>query len=708
MRMQTRVLAAFVAGALLCIAADNLPPIPSTPKKPVTDEYQGVQVVDDYRWLEPSADPEVRKWSDQQNARTRAYLDGLPSRASIAERLHQLNSSSSIRFSSLVSRAGVLFALKTQPPKPQPYLVALVSPDDANSARAVVDPNALDPTGSTTIDFYVPSLDGKLVAVSLSKGGSEDGSVSVFEVATGKQLADSVPRVNGATAGGSVVWNREATGFWYTRYPHAGERAPADLNFYQQIYFHRMGTPAAQDEYATGKQFPRIAEVELQSSDDGRFILARVENGDGGEYLHYMLLPDGQWHQVTRFADHTSEAVFGADGTLYLLSRKDAPMGKVLALAPPAFSVANAKTILTATRSSIDGFVPVGSHLYVRYMAGGPSKLFDVESGKPDKSIDIPAVSSVRQIVALNGNQLLFQNESYVEPSAWYRYDPANGQVKKTALFQTTPADFSDVEVIRATAASKDGTRVPLTILRRKGTKLDGKNPTLLTAYGGYGINQSPNFLVRRRLWLDHGGVWVVANLRGGAELGETWHEQGRLTKKQNVFDDFIGCAEFLIKAKYTNSDNLVIEGASNGGLLMGAVLTQRPDLFRAVVSHVGIYDMLRVETFPNGVFNVTEFGTVKEKDQFQALYAYSPYHHVKDGTDYPSVLFLTGANDGRVDPMNSRKMTARLQAATHSDRPVLLRTSSNAGHGIGASLNQRIDQDADVFSFLFDQLGMK
>ena len=706
--MRYRSLALFLVTVSWCSAADELPAIPQTPKKPVTDEYQGVQVVDDYRWLEPSADTEVRKWSDQENVRTRAYLDRLASRPGLVERLNQLNGSSSIRFSSLISRGGVLFAMKTQPPKRQAYLVALASPDDPDSARTVVDPNALDPTGSTAIDFYEPSLDGKLVAVSLSKGGTEDGSVSVFEVGTGNQRSDLVPRVNGATAGGSVAWNRDGSGFWYTRYPRAGERPAADLNFYQQVYFHRLGTATAQDEYGVGKQFPRIAEVELRSSDDGKYVVARVANGDGGEFLHFMLLVDGQWHQVTRFADHVSQEAFGPDGTLFLLSRKDAPMGKLLAVAPPGFSVANAKTILTATRSSIDGFVKAGSHLYVRFMAGGPTKLFDVEAGKPDKPIDIPQVSSVGQLVALGGNQLLFENESYVQPSAWYRYDPANGQVKKTAMFQTAPVDFSDIEVIRQTAISKDGTHVPMTILRRKGTKLDGKNPTLLTAYGGYGISQRPNFSVRRRLWLDHGGVWVVANLRGGAEFGETWHEQGRLTNKQNVFDDFIACAEFLIKTKYTSPEKLAIEGGSNGGLLMGAALTQRPELFRAVVSHVGIYDMLRVETFPNGVFNVTEFGTVKEKDQFQALYAYSPYHHVKDGTDYPSVLFLTGANDGRVDPMNSRKMTARLQAATHSDRPILLRTSSTSGHGIGTALNERIEQDADVFSFLFDQLDVK
>ncbi|MBZ5626406.1 MAG: prolyl oligopeptidase family serine peptidase, partial [Acidobacteriia bacterium] len=393
---------------------------------------------------------------------------------------------------------------------------------------------------------------------------------------------------------------------------------------------------------------------------------------------------------------------------LYLLSRKDAPMGQLLALSAPAFSMGMAKTGVTPGRSSIDGFLAASPYLYVRYMAGGPSRLLAKEAGKPDKTVAIQEVSSVGQLVRGKGNQLLFENQSYVAPSAWYAYDPASGTAKKTALVTTSPADFSDTEVIRQFAISKDNTRVPMNILRRKGTKLDGNNPTLLVGYGGYGINESPSFSARRRVWLDHGGIWVIANLRGGGEFGESWHEQGRLTKKQNVFDDFIACAEYLIKAKYTSPEKLAIEGGSNGGLLMGAALTQRPELFRAVVSHVGIYDMLRVETFPNGAFNVTEFGTVQEADQFRALYAYSPYHHVKDGADYPAVLFLTGDNDGRVDPMNSRKMTARLQAATHSGRPIFLRTSSGSGHGIGTALNERIEQDVDVFAFLFDQLGIK
>ncbi len=277
--------------------------------------------------------------------------------------------------------------------------------------------------------------------------------------------------------------------------------------------------------------------------------------------------------------------------------------------------------------------------------------------------------------------------------------------MKKTALSEVAPADFSDIEVTRATAVSKDNTHVPLTILRRKGTKLDESNPTLLTGYGGYSISTVPEFSASNRIWFDKGGVVAVANLRGGGEFGEAWHDGGRLLKKQNVFDDFIACAEYLIKMKFTSAEKLAIEGGSNGGLLMGAALTQRPDLFRAVVSHVGIYDMLRYETFPNGVFNVTEYGSVKEKAGFDALYAYSPYHHVKDGADYPAVLFLTGDNDGRVDPMNSRKMTARLQVATKGPRPIFLRTGSG-GHGIGAALDDRIEQLGVVYAFLFDLLG--
>jgi len=361
-------------------------------------------------------------------------------------------------------------------------------------------------------------------------------------------------------------------------------------------------------------------------------------------------------------------------------------------------------------RASIDSIAPTPSRLYVGEVAGGPSRVrvFD-HQGHIAATLPVPPISSIGRMIHTEGDDVLFRISTYVQPPAWYRFDAASGKSLQTAMLETSLVKFDDTEVVREFAISKDGTRVPVNIVHRKGLKLDGSNPTLLEAYGGYGVNMTPSFLGSfGRTWLDQGGVYAIANLRGGGEYGEEWHHAGNLTRKQNVFDDFIACAEHLIKRKYTSPAHLAILGGSNGGLLMGAALTQRPDLFRAVVSFVGIYDMLRVELDPNGTFNTTEFGTVKDPEQFKALYAYSPLHHVKDGTAYPAILFLTGENDHRVNPLNSRKMTARLQAANHSDHPILLRTTASAGHGMGTALDEAIEQDADFFSFLFDQLGIK
>jgi prolyl oligopeptidase len=323
--------------------------------------------------------------------------------------------------------------------------------------------------------------------------------------------------------------------------------------------------------------------------------------------------------------------------------------------------------------------------------------------------VPLPEVTAALAMTALPDGNLLITVSSYTKPVYVARYDAKTGLLTPTGISMTSPAKFDDAEVIRAFATSKDGTKVPLTIIRVKGTPEDGSAPTLLTGYGGYGIVNAPRFLASRgRVWLEHGGVWVVANIRGGGEYGDAWHLAGNLTRKQNVFDDFAAVARYLIDQHYTAPAHLAIEGGSNGGLLMGAALTQHPELFRAVVSHVGIYDMLRVELDPNGLFNVTEFGTVKDADQFAALYAYSPYHHVTDGTAYPAVLLMAGEHDGRVNPMQSKKMAARLQAATGSDQPVLLLTSAQSGHGMGTALSVAIDQSADSMAFLFDRLGIK
>jgi prolyl oligopeptidase len=693
-------------------------PRPDAPKRPVTDDYQGIKVTDDYRWLEDWDDPAVRKWSAAENTRTREYLDHLPARAALKQHLRELVAASSASYHDLQFRGGILFAMKFQPPQQQPTLVAMHSADDPDSAKVIFDPNAAGSKGSLSVEFYTPSLDGKYVAVALSDAGSEDCSAHIFEVATGKELSDVVPRVNFATAGGSLDWKADGSGFYYTRYPQGDERPPEDADFYQQVYFHKLGADPKRDEYVIGKDFPRIAEIQLHTSDDGRWLIAAVSNGDGGEFAHYVMDSAGHWTQITHFEDEIVSVKVGEDDALYLLSRKDAPRGQILRLPLSHLDLSQAKVIVPQSpgsasneslRAAIEDFVPTPGHLYVVDIIGGPSRVrvFD-DHGRALDAPPLPPISAVGEVVPVGAGDVLFYSSTYLNPPAWYRFDAASGKSARTALYQTSPINFEDAEVVRELAVSKDGTRVPVNIIRRKDAKLDGAHPTLLYGYGGYGVNEKPYFAgSQARIWLDQGGVYVYASIRGGGEYGEEWHHQGNLTRKQNVFDDFIACAQHLIDQKYTTPEHLAILGGSNGGLLMGAALTQRPDLFRAVVSYVGIYDMLRVELDPNGAFNVTEFGTVKDPAQFKALYAYSPYHHVKDGTAYPAILFLTGENDHRVNPMQSRKMTARLQAANSSEHPILLRTTASAGHGIGTALDERLEQQADVFSFLFDQLGV-
>jgi prolyl oligopeptidase len=735
---------------LVCLASAasfgqnaSLPNPPETPKRAVTDEYQGVKVTDDYRWLENWDDPAVKQWSAAENARTRSYFDHLAARPAVKERLRHLITNSSTSYYALQFRAGVLFAEKNQPPKEQPILVMLRSADDPGSEKVIFDPNAASSKGSLSVDYFMPSFGGKYVAAAISENGSEDSAAHIFEASTGKELPDVVPRVNFATAGGSIAWKADSSGFYYTRYPQGNERAPEDADFYQQVYFHKLGTDAREDTYVLGKEFPRIAETRLTISDDGRWLLASVENGDGGQYAHYLMDLNGHWSQITHFEDGIVAAKFGpgergSNGALYLLSRKDAPRGQILRLslvqadhaqsAQVDFDLAQAKVIVPQSsgagssgagsddndRASIEDFVPTWNHLYVIDIVGGPSRVrvFD-NKGQALPAPTLPPVTSVDESIAVGGGDVLMKVQSYIEPPAYYELDAASGKLTRTALFETSPAKFDDSEVVREFATSKDGTRIPLNIIRRKGTTLNGTTPLLLTGYGGYNISLKPSFDywiygAPMRSFVEQGGIFVEANIRGGGEYGEEWHHAGNLTHKQNVFDDFLASAQYLVDQKYTSPAHLAILGGSNGGLLMGAALTQRPDLFRAVVSYVGIYDMLRVELDPNGAFNITEFGTVKDPDQFKALYAYSPYQHVKDGTAYPAILMLTGENDHRVNPMQSRKMTARLQAASTSGDPILLRTSSSSGHGFGTALDEQIDEDADVFSFLFDQLGMQ
>jgi prolyl oligopeptidase len=596
----TRTLQTCFALCLLGLVAfaqsPSVPKPPDTPKRPVTDEYQGVKVTDDYRWLENWDDPSVKQWSATQNARTREYLDHLPARAAIRARVARLIAAGSASYYDLQFRGGMLFAMKYQPPQQQPVIVVMNSADDPASAKIIFDPNAARAKGSLAVDFYMPSFGGKYVAVALSENGSEDSSAHIFEVDTGKELPDVVPRVNFATAAGSIAWKADSSGFYYTRYPQGNERPPEDANFYQQVYFHKLGTGAKQDTYVTGKDFPRIAEIRLNASDDGRWLLAAVGNGDGGQFAHYVMDSGGKWTQITHFDDGIVSVKFGpgdrsTDASLYLLSRKGAPRGQILRLPLAQLDLAQAKVVVPqnsgsgsdeSSRASIENFVPVWRRLYVIDILGGPSRVrvFDSQ-GQSLPAPSLPPISSIEQVVSIGGGDVLFYTSTYVDPPAWYRFDAASGKANRTALCETSPMKFEDAEVVREFSTSKDGTRVPLNIIRLKGTKFDGTNPALLTGYGGYGISTKPAFYgYRARMWLDQGGVFVDANIRGGAEYGEEWHKAGNLTHKQNVFDDFLACAQYLIDQKITSPGHLSILGGSNGGLLMGAAFTQRPICF--------------------------------------------------------------------------------------------------------------------------------
>jgi len=683
---------------------------PETPRMRVTDIYHHLTVHDDYRWLEDAKDEKVSKWVEDQNNFTEAYLAKIQDRVSIHNRLKELYSRVSPNYYGGTFRGGQAFFMKWDPSKQQPYLVRFEFTDMLGSENIVFDPNEYDRNSSTSIDFFVPSRDGKLVAISLSKSGSEDGSLHIFNVKSGEKLPDVLPKVNYPTAGGSAEWNENSSGIYYTRYPREGEFSQDDMHFYQRVYFHKLGTDVNSDVYVIGKEFPRIAEIKLSSPEQGDGLLATVANGDGGEFSHYYMQSPGKWTKITDFKDQAKGSIFSKDGkSLFLLSTKGSPGGRILKISLESPDIQHPRTIFGAKEGSIEDFAVTEDRIFVSEVVGGPSRLFVYAQSDSTYVSDVAPstepISSIDEIVAVPGNSLLIRSQSFIQPSSWYLLDHTLS-IKRTSLECKSPLDTSSFEVKREFATSKDGTRIPINLVMRRGTVRNRSNPTILYGYGGYGINFKPAFSIHTLAWLDMGGVFAVANLRGGGEYGDEWHMAGMLTRKQNVFDDFIACAEYLIKTGYTSQEKLAIEGGSNGGLLMGAVLTQRPELFGAVLSHVGIYDMIRVESQDNGAFNITEFGTIKDPDEFNAIYSYSPYHRVVDGTQYPSVMFLSGENDGRVDPSHSKKMAARLQSATRSRKPILLRIDT-AGHGFGTTLDLRVAQDSDVFTFLHQELHL-
>jgi prolyl oligopeptidase len=607
-------------------------------------------------------------------------------------------------------RAGAAYlVLKREPARQQPFLVALESLDDVSGARALVDPNAIDESGATTIDWFAPSPDGRLVAVSLSSHGTEEGTLHLFDVVSGAPVDVTIPRVNMGTTGGSLAWAGDSSAFWYTRGPAPGERPDEDTEFFQEVWRHAVGEPLERDRRDEPGPIadPRIVEHVLATSLDGRWLMDRAQRGDSGEWQVF-IRPQGDhgWWQVADIPDACVGAVFGGD-SLYLLSRAGAPRGRVLRLPlADGATAAQARCVVPTSDVTIESIAATGSRLWLLDIDGGPSGLRVCDAGGGGLArVDIAPVSAIESLGALDADDVAYVVQSFTHPRVWWR-GGVEAPPRPTALADEASVDLSSYDVRREPATSADGTQVPMTIMSPPGALRDGSAPALLTAYGGFGVSLKPRFDATHLLWLERGGVLAVANLRGGGEYGEAWHHAGRLTAKQNVFDDFAACARHLVETGVTSTDRLALMGGSNGGLLMCATLTQHPDIARVVVALVPVTDMLRAELHPNGAFVAGELGTVEHREQFEAMRAYSPYHHVRDGIAYPATLLTGGENDPRVDAYHPKKMTARLQAATSADEPILLRVAEG-GHGLSSSLDEDVAELADIYAFVFDRVGV-
>jgi len=684
---------------------------PESRREGTTNSYHDVVVADPYQWMEDWSSTEVKTWSAAQNEVAREFLDGLPKRDEIAKRVEAVISGDTVSYYSAQRVGDKAWFMKYAPPKQQPYLITIDADGNQDSERVVYDPGTNDESGSTSVEWFKVSPDGKLIGIALTVAGAEIADLHILDAATGERVDKILTRVNGPTAGGDMSWDADSSGFYYTRYPRDGEKSAEDQNFHQQLWHRVLGTPLSEDHYEIGELFDRITEIRVVVHKDSGKVLSATQYGDSGRFQHYLRETNGSWHRISDFDDELVQAVFIDADTLLFLSRKAAPRGQFVrmdisklpetSLSP---SIAEQENAFASDFYGDPTFIVHGKRIYAKTLSGGPQELmvYDLQ-GQPQASPKME-VSGVGQIIPWDDG-VMMRHYSYLSPSSWLLFDGA--QTTRHPLSSTSGVSFEGYKVVREFATSLDGTRVPVNIILGKDARLDGSSPLLLTGYGGYGLSMSPRFNPARKVWLEQGGIYAQANLRGGGEYGEDWHQQGMLVKKQNVFDDFNAVMRHLVAAKYTQADKLAIEGGSNGGLLMGAMIAQHPRDFHATISHVGIYDSVRSELSPNGAFNIPEFGTVKDPEQFAALYAYSPYHNLKKAS-YPAILFMTGENDGRVDPMHSRKMTAALQFASSSGKPVLLRTSGNTGHGAGTPLSEGISQQVDRLVFLFDSFGME
>jgi prolyl oligopeptidase len=678
---------------------------PQTRKSDQVDVYHGVKVADPYRWLEDANSPETRAWIDAQNKLTFGYLAQVPEREAIRQRLTRLWDYE--KFGVPFKEGGRYFFFKNDGLQNQSVLYTVDSLD--GQPRVLLDPNTLSPDGTVALSGVAVTDDGRLFAYGLSSSGSDWQEWRVRDVETAKDLPDVIKWVKFSGAS----WTEDGKGFFYSRYDEPREATKLqDANYYQKLYYHRVGTPQAEDVLVYERPDQKEWGFGGHVTEDGRYLVVHVWQGSAPRNrVFYKDLRAKDGPMVELLDDFDAAYYFvGNDGPVFWFrTNRDAPRGRIIAIDTRSPGRANWKEIVPQAAETLESATVLNDMFVASYLRDAYTqvKLFRID-GRFVREVSFPGIGTADGFKGKRRDRETFYAfTSFTTPTTIYRYDLESGE---STVFRKPDVDFdpADFETRQVFFRSKDGTRVPMFVTHKKGVKLDGQNPTFLYGYGGFNVSLTPAFSVSALVWMEMGGVLAEPNLRGGGEYGEAWHQAGTKLKKQNVFDDFIAAAEWLVANKYTSTPKLAIGGGSNGGLLVGAVMTQRPELFGACLPAVGVMDMLRYHKFTIGWGWISDYGSADDPEEFKALYAYSPLHNLEPGTVYPATLITTADHDDRVVPAHSFKFAAALQAAQGGPRPVLIRIETKAGHGAGKPTAKLIDEAADKWAFLVRELNMR
>lgn len=675
---------------------------PQTRRTDHVDTYHGTAVPDPYRWLEETESPETKAWIEAQNALTQRKLDELPMRHVLRQRLTQLWNYE--RFGVPFKEGGRTFFYKNDGLQNQSVLYTMRTLEEA--PQVLIDPNTLSEDGTVALGSISVSPDGKLIAYSISASGSDWREWKVRDVSTGKDLDDHLlwAKFSGAS------WTKDGLGFFYSRYDEPKGNNLKEANYYQKLYYHRIGTPQSEDTLVYERPDQKEWGFYGGVSDDGRYLILYVSQGtDPNNRLYYKDLadPGSPFVPLLDKAD-ASYGFIGNDGPLFwILTTQNAPRGRVVQIDIRKPELKHWREVLPQTFDNLEEVTLLNQTLVATYLkdARNVVKVF----GKDGRILRELAMAGIGSISGFYGKpadtETFYAFTSYTTPTTIYRYDLTTGT---SFPFRKPQVDVDPTRFVTTQVffRSQDGTRIPMFLTHKKGLKLDGSNPTYLYGYGGFNVSLTPSFSVSNLVWLEQGGIYAVVNLRGGGEYGKKWHEAGTKLQKQNVFDDFVGAAEWLVKMKYTSPKKLAIGGGSNGGLLVGACMTQRPDLFKAAIPEVGVLDMLRYQHFTIGWAWASDYGTSEDPREFKALLGYSPLHNVKPGTRYPATMVMTADHDDRVFPAHSFKFGAALQHAQAGDAPVLIRIETRAGHGAGKPTSKLIEAAADRWAFLLHHLS--